>query len=176
MSKPDQTANEPQGASGDDASRLSELGKACEARDDFPEAAVHYRQALNQLEPGDARRHDLVVRAMYALKRAGQHEAAIHLADLEMDNWLDSPDYYFALGDLLLDWATRNPASAMEELLPMVEASWLKCLEIGERPELEGAVAGRGSYLAAHNLAVLYDTMGDAARAAHFRALAEPPR
>jgi hypothetical protein len=30
-----------------------------------------------------------------------------------------------------------------------------RCLAIGERPDLNGSVAGRGSWLAAHNLAAL---------------------
>ncbi|HEY1231415.1 MAG TPA: glycosyltransferase family 2 protein, partial [Ramlibacter sp.] len=85
--------------------------------------------------------------------------------------WTNSPDYYFALGDLLLDWAACTPAAA-DELLPMVEASFLRCLEIGEQPGLDGSVTGRGSRLAAHNLAVLYEGLGNAAQATHYRALA----
>lgn len=176
MSKPDQTAADQQAAQGADPARLYGLGKACEEGGQFAEAAAHYRQALEGTDPSHPLCHELVVRTLYVMKKAGQHEEAIHLADLEMENWQDSPDYYFALGDLLLDWATMNPQTAMDELMPMVEASWLKCLEIGERPDLPGAVPGRGSYLAAHNLAVMYENLGDAERAAHFRALADAPR
>jgi hypothetical protein len=46
---------------------------------------------------------------------------------------------------------------------PMIESAWLRCLEIGERPDLEGSVAGRGSSLAARNLVVLYEGTGQAA-------------
>ena len=67
----------------------------------------------------------------------------------------DSPDFFFTLGDLLLDWAAHEPARGAE-LLPMIESSWLRALSIGERPELQDTVRGRGSFLAAHNLAVLY--------------------
>ena len=49
------------------------------------------------------------------------------------------------------------------------------CLEIGERPDLEGAVIGRGSFLAAANLAVLYDGTGRADAARHYRAQAATP-
>ena len=54
----------------------------------------------------------------------------------------------------------------------MAETAWVRCLEIGERPELTGAVAGRGSYLAAHNLAVILDGTGNTEQAAHYRQLA----
>ncbi|HET6970534.1 MAG TPA: hypothetical protein VFH92_05360, partial [Phenylobacterium sp.] len=58
--------------------------------------------------------------------------------------------------------------------LPIVESAWKRCLEIGEQPGLEGAVAGRGGRLAAHNLAVFYETLGRADEAARYRALAAP--
>jgi hypothetical protein len=51
----------------------------------------------------------------------------------------------------------------------MVEASWLRAIEIGERPELQDTVRGRGSFLAAHNLAVLHEGLGDAAKAQRWR-------
>lgn len=158
-------------ASPEDARLCYEAGKVDEARGDVAGAAGRYRQALALARPDEAWRHDLVVRAMFTLKAAGQVEDAVHLADLEMDRWQQSPDYYFALGDVLLELANRKPEST-GELLPMIEASWLRCLELEERYELDGAVSGRGSFLAAHNLAVLYDGLGDAERARHFHTLA----
>jgi hypothetical protein len=52
------------------------------------------------------------------------------------------------------------PEQAVREILPVVEQAWLKCLEIGEQSGLEGTVRGRGSFLAAQNLAVLYEQLG----------------
>jgi hypothetical protein len=150
---------------------LYQLGKDFEVYDDYPDAVQHYAQALALVDAGAAFRHDLVVRQLFALKKCGQHAAAVELAEAEMANWQNSPDFFFVLGDLLLDWASCNPAIG-PQLLPTIESSWLNCLDIGERPGREGAVAGRGSYLAAHNLAVLYGGLGDAARAARFAELA----
>lgn len=103
--------------------------------------------------------HDLVVRSLHALKRCGRHAEAVARAEHGLSAWGHSPDFFFALGDLLLDWAADQPERA-GELLPMIEAAWQRCLEIGEQPALEGAVAGRGSYLAARNLAVFYEQLG----------------
>lgn len=147
---------------------LYQLGKNHEVGGEFAEAVPNYLAALAQVQADAPFRHDLVVRSIFALKKAGRHEEAIHLADGEMPNWAHSPDYYFALGDLLLDWATLNPDAA-GELLPMIEASFLRCLEIGDQPGLDGSVQGRGSHLAAHNLAVLYEGLGDSDRAAQYR-------
>jgi len=78
------------------------------------------------------------------------------------------PGVYFALGDLMLDWAAEQPASA-GELLPLAEHAWRCCLALGERPELPGAVVGRGSSLAAHNLALVLHGTGRVAEAQAMR-------
>lgn len=150
---------------------LYQLGKNHETGGDFAGAVPSYRQALALSDHDAAFRHDLVVRAIYTMKKAQLHQEGIALADAEMPNWQQSPDYYFALGDLLLDWTTLNPEAA-DELLPMVEASFQRCLEIGDQPQLDGSVHGRGSHLAAHNLAVLYEGLGNIPRAEAYRRLA----
>jgi glycosyltransferase involved in cell wall biosynthesis len=151
---------------------LYQLGKNYEIYEDFGNAVERYRQALQFSSSAAPFRHDLVVRTMFSLKKAHLHVEAIEFANAEMQNWQESPDYYFALGDLLLDWATLNPDDALQELLPMIEASWLKCLELGDQPTLEGSVMGRGSHLAAYNLAVMYAGLGDAEKAEHYQRLA----
>jgi len=145
-----------------------QLGKDLEVRSQFAEAAPHYEQALARADLNAPWRHDLVLRTLFTLKRLARFDAAVELAQGEMANWPDSPDFYFTIGDVLLDCAAARPETGAE-LLPMIEASWLRALEIGERPELQDTVRGRGSFLAAHNLAVLHESLGDAARARHWR-------
>ncbi len=156
----------------DDAYLLYQLGRDYEVYEEFDQAIDCFDRALAGTPGNAAYRHDLVIRTLYSLKKCRQFEPAMQFAEQEMPNWEQSPDFYFALGDLLLDWATVTPEQALDQLLPMIEASWLRCLEIGERPALEGSVAGRGSHLAAHNLSVMYAGIGDKARAGEFAGLA----
>ncbi len=153
----------------DDAYLRYQLGKDFEVRAEFDAAALHYMQALSQVDARATWRHDLVLRTLFTLKKLGRFEPAISLAEEEMPHWSDSPDFWFTLGDLLLDWAASAPARA-GELLPMIEASWLRAIEIGERPDLHDTVRGRGSFLAAHNLAVFHFSLGNAAQAARWQA------
>jgi len=168
----------------DSAYLLYQLGRELEITERHAEAAAHYDRARALLHWPPARAadasaaqarhpwlHDLVVRNLYCLKRARRYAAALALAQAEESCWGHSPDFHFALGDLLLDLALAEPARAAE-LLPRIEAAWLRCLQIGEAPDLEGAIEGRGSHLAAHNLAVFHQSLGNAARAAQFRAAA----
>ncbi|WP_290869196.1 glycosyltransferase [Aquabacterium sp.] len=135
-----------------------QLGKDHEVHDRFDAASQAYAQAAALLptdtprEPGW--RHDLLLRQLFALKAQGQTAEAIDLAEQVMPHWGDSPDFYFVLGDVLLEHVLRHTDTAAE-LVPMVEQAWLRCTEIGENPRLEGAVAGRGSHLAQHNLDTL---------------------
>ena len=114
-----------------------------------------------------------MVRALIALKANDQIAEALALADAEVAAFLESPDFYFVIGDLYLEAASREPDRALSDFLPVVELAWKRCLEIGERPDLDGAVAGRGGYMAAHNLAVFYETLGRGEQAAEYRDLTE---
>ena len=152
-----------------DAYLRYQLGKDFEVRAEFDAAAPPYLQALVSVDPCAAWRHDLVLRTLFTLKKLGRFEQAISLAEEEMPRWSESPDFWFTLGDLLLDWAASAPARSAE-LLPMIESSWLRAVEIGERPDLHDTVRGRGSFLAAHNLAVFHSSLGNAAEASQWRA------
>lgn len=154
-----------------DGYMLYQLGKDHSVYQRFDLAAQYFGQADQALLPGLTIAHDLLLRWLFALKKTHQHALAIEVAESRMALWQDSPDYWFTIGDLLLDWACEEPERA-EALMPMVESSWLRCLEIGERPDLEGAVQGRGSHLASTNLAVIYEGLGRTDEARKYRALA----
>jgi hypothetical protein len=162
-----------------------QLGKDLEIQGRFADACAAYESARNLLHwpPGapvgaiklQARYpwlHDLVVRHIYCLKRACRFEAALTQSQAESAFWRHSPDFHFACGDMLLDFALAEPMRA-QQLLPMMEAFWMRCLELGEAPHLVGSVQGRGSFLAAHNLAVLHDLQGNREKADVFRGLEE---
>ena len=143
----------------DDAYWRYQLGKDLEVRGQFEAAAPHYLQAHRLGLAQAGWRHDLVLRLLFTLKKGGRFEQALALAEAEMPQWTHSPDFFFTLGDLLLDWAAHEPGRA-GELLPMIESSWLRALDIGENADLQDTVCGRGSFLAAHNLAVLHASLG----------------
>lgn len=134
---------------------LFQLGTEAEGRQAHAEAADLYARAFVRTATGDNWRHELLVRLLHGLGQAGRIDAAIELAQAEMEGMADSPDFFFTLGNLLLDQAMADPAQAVGHWLPLAVAAWERCLEIGERPDLEGSVAGRGSHLARHNLDVV---------------------
>lgn len=148
-----------------------QLAKDLEVRGRFADALPHYEEAHRAGDARAAWRHDLVLRLLFTLKKCARFERAMALAEAERPHWGESPDFFFTLGDLLLDHAVAAPAQA-GALLPMIESSWLRAVAIGERPELPDSVQGRGSFLAAQNLAGYYESLGRVAEAAHWRARA----
>jgi tetratricopeptide (TPR) repeat protein len=145
-----------------------QLAKDLELRGHFDAAVPLYEQAHTMAVGPVAWRHDLVLRLIFSLKKLGRFGAAMVLVERELPHWPRSPDFFFTLGDLLLDWASHEPERG-PALLPMIESAWLQALAIGENPDLHDTVRGRGSYLSAHNLAVLHDSLGRAAEAQAWR-------
>lgn len=158
-----------------DAYLAYQLGKDHEVRGDHAAAEPLYARAAAAVQPAAAWRHDLVLRRLFTLKKLRRFDEAAAVAESEAPHWGHSPDFHFAVGDLMLDWALSRPAQAAG-LLHRAEASWQRALQVGENPHLPDRVPGRGSWLAAHNLAVLYGGLGDAARAGHWQQQARQMR
>jgi glycosyltransferase involved in cell wall biosynthesis len=136
---------------------LYQLGKELENKGDYDAAALFYRDALKLTQKDISYRHDLIIRSIFTFKHTKSFSEIFALAS-EME-YPESPDFFFVLGDALLDYALSNPSDA-NNILPLIEQSWKTCLELGERPNLPSTVLGRGSFLAAENLSVFYQTVG----------------
>lgn len=137
-----------------------QLGKEYEIDLKFNEAITCYHTALEKSGAVIETWHrDLVLRQLFCLKKSNAFPSALELAAQWENRLHDIPDYHFVLGDIYLDLALMHPEDA-QTLLPLIEVHWLKCLEIGERPDLDGCVTGRGSTLAQHNLHVFYESLG----------------
>ena len=153
----------------DDAYLHYQLGKDLELRALYAQALPHYQRAFAGAAAAVPWHHDLLLRMLFTLKQLGCYADAVVLADEQQARYANSPDFCFALGDLLLAWAAAEPARG-PALIELIESAWLRAIAIGERPELSDSVRGRGSFLAAHNLAVLYAGLGRDSDAGLWRA------
>jgi hypothetical protein len=158
----------------DDAYTWYQLGKEMSVYERHAEADEAFAKAATLAPLEGAWWLDAVPRWLFALKCLHRHEEGLALADTHMAVCGESPDFFFALGDLLLDGAAEHPDRA-DAWLPLIEQCWQRCLLLGERPDLPGAVAGRGSHWAAHNLALVWEHTGREAQAQALRAEFPPP-
>lgn len=156
-------------ANPDDAYLWFQLGQESQVRDQFAEAEQCFVRAMDSLTETPPWFITLVSSRIYTLKKLGQHDAGLNFGLDQLPKCLASADVSFAMGDLLIDWAATDPSMAAQ-LIPHAIDAFLNCLDIGERPEVSRAVAGRGSHLAAHNLALLYEVSSRDQEAAEIRA------
>lgn len=152
----------------DDAYLWYQLGKDAGVYDDHARAESAFARVIALAPARPPWWPDLVARRLHGLKRLALHAQGLDFASSQMEVCAESPDFFFALGDLLLDWGAEQPDLG-DQLLPMIEQAWRSCLELGERPDQQGAVTGRGSFLAAKNLALVFDATGRGAQAQALR-------
>lgn len=148
----------------DDPYILFQLGREMERDGATQEATSLYARAERATPATASWRHDLTVRYLYLLTRTGQLADALALAEREVDRWPLSPDIHFVTGSLMLECAISDRQRAIGNWLPMAIQAWEHCLTIGEQPDLEGSVAGRGSHLAQHNLDMVRAQMASLSR------------
>jgi len=152
-----------------------QMGVQCEVTQDWKAACHHYENARRCGAAGLPFGNAMDSRNLYTLGQAGRMEDALNLGLQARERWPTSADIHFAFGDLCLSVAAKDPARALDTWLPAAEASWLRCLEIGEVADSDSRVLGRGSHLAAHNLAVIYEYCGQKERALAYRQMAAKP-
>lgn len=156
-----------------DAYAWYQLGKEHDVYEEHEAAETAFAEAERFCTGNEAWWADLAPRRLYGWKRLGRHAEAMDWAFAQLPRCGGSTDFLFALGDLLLDVAASHPEQA-GSLLPLAEDCWRRCLELGEQTGQAHAVAGRGSYSAAHNLALILEGTGREAEARQLRA-AYPP-
>jgi hypothetical protein len=152
----------------EDAYLMYQLAKDASVYAEHALADQWFRAAWHRVALQAPWRTDLLVRWLATLKHLGRHAEGARLAETETLSSAHSPDFHFAVGDLMLDWTASAPAAALQ-LLSQAERSWRRCLEIGERPDQTGTVHGRGGHLAAFNLALVLEGTGRMAEAAELR-------
>jgi glycosyltransferase involved in cell wall biosynthesis len=152
----------------EDAYLMYQLAKDASVYAEYALADQWFRAAWPRVALQAPWRTDLLVRWLATLKHLGRHAEGARLAETEALSSAHSPDFHFAVADLMLDWTASAPASALD-LLRQAEWSWRRCLEIGEQPDQPGAVHGRGSHLAAFNLALVLEGTGRAQEAQALR-------
>ena len=136
-----------------------QLGKDYDNYGDYALAVESYEKALHLVQPGHSFRTDVVVRTLVCLKNVGLLELAYKFAEDEMPYCQKSPDFFFVLAHIMMSLASIQTHRARDEWLPMARISLLFALKIGEAPEIEGSVSGRGTHLAASVLAALDQTL-----------------
>ena len=87
-----------------------------------------------------------------------------------MPNWPHSADFHYLAAEMMLNHFQKNPGQG-RDLLPMIEHCLTTALKLGDTTDLSGALAGRGSYLAADKLWIFHHAQGNAEQASFYATL-----
>lgn len=153
-----------------------QLGVQYETVRQWPKVVFHLTHARDLGADQQAYAHGLFCRLIHALARCDRLNESLSLGLSAKERWPDSSDVHFAFGNVCLDAAVANPKDAVGVWLPAAQSAWLECLQLGDASVYPDHFIGRGGHLAAHNLASVYEGLGDTGLAQEFRALASALR
>jgi glycosyltransferase involved in cell wall biosynthesis len=130
------------------------------------QACRNLEAALARLDGSESHAPNVVVDYLYALRNLKRIERACEVLGTHGARWPDFPDLHFAAGLILLESVRQDPGGRLQ-MLPQVEACFRRCIELGETTRYK-SVRGTGSFLAWHNLGLLFETLDDEAAARRF--------
>ena len=152
---------------------LYQLGKDFEVYGEYADAAKYYSHTSELVSLDDPYRQGTYLGLIRCLGESGQLERALLISAEVMNDFMQSAQYFFDMGNLFLNMGGAHPEEAMSKWLPMAESAWMKCLEIGECPSSDSYSIGFGSFLAAKNIAVIYGVLGNTNQENKYLQLAE---
>lgn len=154
----------------DDVYTLYQLGKDEDVYHGSAAALEYYWKAYERVHPQALYRHDLVMRMLVCLPLNGETDKALMLAADEMPKWPHSADFHYLAAEIMFSQFQKHPHQG-RDLLPMIEHCLTTALRLGDTTNLSGALAGRGSYLAADKLWAFYQAQGQRDKAETYAAL-----
>ena len=124
----------------------------------YDRAQPYFEEFYRLVTPSAAYRRAGVVSYLKNLMAQTAYESALKLIQNEENRLTDCAEYHFLCGNFF----TKLVLSDVQRyigFLPEIEASYRRCLEIGEG-SANGGQIGCGSFLAAYNLGVWYEVNG----------------
>ncbi len=125
------------------------------------ESLEYFRNFYRLAGKEEAYRGEGIVLYLYTLLDVGTKACLDEAAEVigqeekKLGNW---PDFCFVCG-LFYMKRVLSDVEGYISLLPNIEKCYLRCLKLGEKPQL-GGVVGTGSFKAAYNLGAWYEVSG----------------
>lgn len=135
-----------------------QLAKEYRGRNDWEQSLHYFGETYKALKGTESYAPNAVVDYVYVLIRLGRLTTAFEVLNAYAERLDSFPDYHFVCGIFFLDLILSDPDTYLS-YLPRIEASYQRCLEIGETSSYE-SVVGTGSYAAWYNLGNYYEVFG----------------
>lgn len=137
------------------------------------ESLKYFRNFYRLAHPEETYRAEGTVLYLYTLldldtpQYLDEAAVIVEREDANLGSW---PDFCFVSGLFYMKRVLSDVARYID-LLPRIESCYLRCLKLGDRPEL-GGVVGTGSFKAAYNLGTWYEVSGQTEAAVKYYRMA----
>ena len=133
---------------------------------DEERALGFFRTFYKEVSPAEPYRSKGVVGFLYSLMACGEYEEILRVVEAEEERLGERASFHFFCGVFYMQLILSDTVRYIK-YLPMIEKSYLRCLEIGAEVQDEEDV-GAGSYKAAYNLGTWYEVSGDMEKARRY--------
>lgn len=143
----------------DDPYFLYQVASALVNMNRHKEAVKYFESFYNLVSKDDNFYRKGVIRYIYTLIEIESFESALKIVDEVKAGLQKYADFNFLCGIFYMKMILFDIVK-YQNYLPLIEKSYLKCLEIGEVPQHQG-VYGCGSFKAAYNLGTWHEASGN---------------
>jgi glycosyltransferase involved in cell wall biosynthesis len=145
---------------------LYQLARQYKAVNRYDEAVLRFSLSYQFVDRNENYFTDLVINYIYSLIEMKNFYKAFEVVDCETEHLRNSPDFHFVCGVFYMHFVLNDTKNNIE-FLPLIEKSYLHCLELGEKGVKE-IVHGTSTFLAAYNLGVYYEMFKQVEKAGYF--------
>lgn len=142
---------------------LYQLGKEYRIIKDYAKAENLLAKCYSGCTNMEGYKPQLIVEYLYTILELKDFEKGLPVINAESRFLMHFPDFYFVSGLFYMELVFSDTSKYLN-YFPRIEESYLKCLSIGDTNKYE-SVIGTGSFLAAYNLAVFYESTGNIVKA-----------
>lgn len=136
-----------------------QVGKQYKLMNEYQNAEHYLSNSYKLCRLENWYRSSLVVDYLYTIIKNKSFEKGIEIVRNEKERFKDLPDFHFVVGLFYMELIFFDIEPYIH-LFSEIEKSFLNCLAIGETDKYD-SVLGVGSFMAAHNLGVFYEVIGD---------------
>lgn len=129
----------------------------------FNEADTFFKKCYKTIDKNAGYRYSLINDYLYNIIHMKKFKEGLSLINEEKEFLSDNPDFHFACGLFYME-LVMSDISKYINFFKNIELEYLTCLNLGETKKYD-SVLGTGSFMAAYNLGVFYETTGDIIKA-----------
>ncbi|GAA0085621.1 hypothetical protein UT300007_20600 [Clostridium sp. CTA-7] len=144
---------------------LYQIARTLHVAKRYEEADLYFERCFKNSEINYAYTKSFVNLYINNLVKINKFSVGLNIIEKYYNKYLNDADFNFNCGIFYMSLILSDVAS-YGEYLYLIEESYLKCLEIGSKSN--EIVQGVGSFKAAYNLGVFYETTGNLSKAKYY--------